>query len=354
MDRRIFMITSGAALAAPTIASARQDHIGAWTALTDMPFAAQEIYPAAFRCGGEPVVVVAGGITSGDGGRLGVTDRCAYYVAVADIWNLAATLPAPRHHLALASTEESLFAIGGFASDAEGQWRMQRDVWRIDELNREQWRAVAPLPAPQAEAVTLSHDGAIHMIGGRAPKGGRNQDWQDQTDTGAHWRYDPKADKWEPRAPLPVPRNSAAGAVLGDELFVLSGRTVASGNTPVCHAYDPKADKWREIAPMPNWTKGAPAGRGGHAAAVINRKPGAFPDSLICVFGGEWFGETEGVYEPALGYDPSRDYWNSFHPKMPRPRHGLGAVTLGDEDYIVGGATGAGAKGTCAFVDKFS
>ncbi len=346
MDRRTFLMTSGAALAGPSLARASQDHLGRWTGRTDMPFAAQEIYPAAFRCGGEPVIVVAGGITAGDGGRLGVTDKCAFYVAVADIWNMGATLPAPRHHLALASADGALFAVGGFAADEQGQWRMQRDVWRIDDLNREKWRPVAPLPLPQAEAVTLSHDGVIHVIGGRTPKGDRNQDWSDQTDTPMHWIYDPKADKWEARAPLPLARNSAAGAIWGGDLFVLSGRTVAGGNTPACHSYDGKADQWSELAPMPNWTRGAPAGRGGHAAAVMEERG-------ICVFGGEWFGDNSGVYDSNLVYDPARHRWTGYAPAMPRPRHGLGAVSLGGSIYTIGGATGAGVVGTCAFVDRF-
>lgn len=346
MDRRTFMITTGAALTAPTLARASKDRIGTWTPLGDMPFAAQEIYPAAFRCGGEPVIVVAGGITAGDSGRLGVTDKCAFYVAVADIWNIGATLPAPRHHLALASAQGALFAIGGFAADEAGQWRMQRDVWRIDDLNRENWRPVAPLPLPQAEAVTLSHDGAIHMIGGRTPKSERNQDWQDQADTGAHWRYDPQADKWEARAPLPVPRNSAAGAVLGDELFVISGRTVAGGNTPVCHAYDAQADRWREIAPLPHPLDGrAPRGQGGLAAAALKRS--------IYAFGGEWFGETSGVYADTVVYRPENGLWFPDAP-MTRPRHGLGAVALSGAIYAIGGATAPSAAGTSPFVDRLT
>ncbi len=350
MDRRTFIITSGAALTAPSLARASQDYLGdylgRWTPLTDMPFAAQEIYPAEFRCGGEPVIVVAGGITAGEGGRLGVTDKCAFYVAVADIWNMGASLPAPRHHLALAAAQGSLFAIGGFAADLEGQWRMQRDVWRIDDLNREQWRPAAPLPAPQAEAVTLTHDGAVHLIGGRTPKSARNQDWQDQTDTGAHWRYDPKADKWEARAPLPSPRNSAAGAVLDGEIYVISGRTVAGGNTPVCHAYDPSADKWREIAPLPaSENPNAPPGQGGLAAAASGKS--------IIAFGGEWFGETSGVYADAFAYIPALDKWTRTA-SMRRPRHGLGAVTLGDSIYAIGGATGPSAVGTSPYVDRFA
>lgn len=331
-------------MAAPSVALASRKFIGRWTPLTDMPFAAQEIYPAEFRCGGEPVVVVAGGITAGEGGRLDVTDQCAYYVAVADIWNMAATLPAPRHHLALASTDTSLFAIGGFAADLDGQWRMSRDVWRIDDMNRENWRPVAPLPAPQAEAVTLSHDGAIHIIGGRTPKGDRNQDWQDQTDTGAHWRYDPAADAWEARAPLPLPRNSAAGAVLGGELFVISGRTVATGNTPACHAYDPQADRWRVVAPLPaSDNPAAPRGQGGLAAAALG--------GAIYAFGGEWFGETSGVYADTFIYRGDKDGWSNGA-AMARPRHGLGAVALSGAIYAVGGATGAGANGTSGFMDR--
>lgn len=346
MDRRAFMISTGAALAAPSVARATRDYLGRWTARADMPFAAQEIYPAEFRCGGEPVIVVAGGITAGDGGKLGVTDKCAFYVAVADIWNMGATLPAPRHHLALASAGGALLAIGGFAADAEGQWRMSRDVWRIDDLNRETWRPVAPLPAPQAEAVTLSHGGLIHMIGGRTPKGERNQDWTDQTDTGAHWVYDPKTDKWDARAPLPDPRNSAAGAVLDGRLYVLSGRTVAGGNTPVCHAYDPQADRWREVAPLPQSSiPGAPHGQGGIAAASLG--------GLLLAFGGEWFGETSGVYADTFIYEAKSGFWGEA-PKMIRPRHGLGAVTLGDAIYAVGGATGPSANGTCAYLDRFN
>lgn len=67
MDRRAFLIATGAALTAPPAARASKDNLGRWTPRTDMPFAAQEIYPAEFHCGGEPVIVVAGGITAGGG-----------------------------------------------------------------------------------------------------------------------------------------------------------------------------------------------------------------------------------------------------------------------------------------------
>ena len=232
---------------------------------------------------------------------------------------------------------------------------MRADVWRIDETaiadpENGAWRPVAPLPAPQAEAVTLAHDGSIHMIGGRAPRGNKNGDWGDQTDTGAHWAYDPSRDAWDARAPLPSPRNSATGAVIDGVVYVMSGRTVAGGNTPVCEAYDPASDQWRSIAPLPAPIRqAAPRGQGGLAGGAL--------DGKLYVFGGEWFGDNAGVYADTWEYDPKADAWRAVAP-MSRPRHGLGGVSLQDETggaiYAIGGATGASAKGTSGFVDRFT
>lgn len=345
MNRRDFIASATTAAVSLGVARAESRPNSAWSALADMPFPAQEIYPCSFRCGDEPVIVNAGGIIPGKDQPLGVTAATVFYVPRADIWNEGATLPAPRHHIALAESGGVLFAIGGFFADGGGQWRMQADVWRIEDLNRGKWERTAPLPAPQAEAVTLSHDGLIHVIGGRTPTTDRNLDWTDQGDTGRHLVYDPKSDKWSEAAPLSEPRNSAAGAIVGDNLYVISGRTVVNGNNPACHAYDPRADAWRLIEPLPESSfRGAPKGRGGLAAAALGGK--------IYAFGGEWFGESAGVYPDALVYDPAKDKWKSAG-AMPRPRHGLGAVTLGEAIYVIGGATGPSAAGTSAFLDRF-
>ncbi len=73
----------------------------------------------------------------------------------------------------------------------------------------------------------------------------------------------------------------------------------------------------------------------------------------VYAVGGEWFGDTSGVYDINLVYDPARNRWSVYAREMPRPRHGLGAVSLGGSIDTIGGATGAGAVGTCSFVDRF-
>lgn len=345
MQRRRFLITAGAAsLVRPARAAPAGD--GAWAPRADMPFPVQEIYPALYRRGDAPVIVNAGGLSP----RLGdpVRRPTAVYDPAADEWTRGADLPEARHHLALAALGEptpALHAIGGFRREGLNIWAMQTQNWRIEDVATGPWEEARPLPAPQAEAMTLVHAGRIHMIGGRTPSGSRNRDWNDQTDIGVHRIYDPARDAWSEGAPLPAPRNSAAGAVLNGALYVVSGRTVAGGNTPACHAYDPAADSWREIAPLPAPIRQpAPRGQGGLAAAPLNGR--------LYAFGGEWFAGEGGVYADAWEYDPETDAWRAIA-AMARPRHGLGAVAFNDVIYAIGGASKRGGNSTNGFVDAF-
>src|SRR5690606_37334031 len=107
------------------------------------------------------------------------------------------------------------------------------------------------LPKPIGEAAPLVHEDRIHLIGGRAPAGEANSAWSDHADVADHFVLNPGATAWERAAPLPLARNSAASAVLDGALHVVSGRTVAGGQTPAHHIYDPQADAWREGEPYP-------------------------------------------------------------------------------------------------------
>jgi len=347
MQRRSFLTGASAlCLAGPARAAGDGAH-GVWRARADMPFAVQEIYPALYKGpDGEPIIVNAGGLSP----RLGDPVRRAtvVYDPATDKWLRGVDLPATRHHLALAAVDAptpALHAIGGFTREGLDLRAMQTQNWRTVDIVNGSWAAARPLPAPQAEAVTLSHGGRIHMIGGRTPAGDANKSWSDQTDTGAHRVYDPADDAWSTAAPLPFARNSAAGAVLDGALYVISGRTVAAGNTPDCHAYDPDADRWREIAPLPAPIRQrAPRGQGGLAAAALGGR--------VYAFGGEWFDGDGGVYADAWEYDPAADAWRAVA-AMTRPRHGLGAVAHDGAVYVIGGASERGGRATTGYTDRF-
>ena len=347
MNRRSMMLGTGAALAAGSVARAHdlEKPMGAWTPLADMPFAVQEIYPTAFWKAPDPsaglkpspanILVNAGGLAP-DGENF-VTNAVTFYDPAYDRWGYGTRLPEPRHHLALVSSNGYLYGVGGFARNRNGGWQMRPDCWRLDALDGA-WEVMRPMPHPRGEAASVRLGGFIHVAGGRAPSGSRNREWSDHIDTDEHWFYDASDDRWRQAAPLPTARNSSAGAVVNGVLYVIGGRTVNDGNTDAVEVYDPMSDRWNRARPMPK-------AQGGLAAAVLNGK--------IYAFGGEYFSPRPGgVFAEAWEYDPDADTWRAVA-AMPRRRHGLGAVTLGDAIYVVGGAAKVGGEETSAALDKF-
>ena len=331
--------------------------LGAWTPMADMPFAVQEIYPVAHRLllqnkgSLKPVfkslLVNAGGLTPEPGFKYNVSDKVSIYDAALNQWSSGPSLPRPAHHVALVSNNGRLYSIGGFLRDKEGGWRMRSRCYVLDDLFKGKWRDMARLPLPQAETVAVSLRGRIHVVSGRSPGGSQNQEWNDHIDTDKHWVYVAGADQWVERRPIPAPRNSAAGAVFQDALYVIGGRSVTQGNSARVDVYDPLADRWQTAAPLPpSQNSQAPIGRGGLAAAVWR--------GHIYVFGGEWRRATSGgVYSQVWEYDPKEDRWRGVA-AMPRPRHGLGAVPLQDGIYIAGGAAKPGGEETSAALDRFT
>ncbi len=339
-------VATGAMAAIPRSLAHEIESPGTWTARADMPFPAQEIYPAPFWRASDAgpslkptpfnIIVNAGGLVPDEPNN--VTSATVWFDPAADEWGYGARLPAPRHHLMLVNNNGYLYGIGGFARDARDGWRMRADCWRLGDINGP-WTPMRPMPHPQAEAVCASVGGFIHVVGGRAPAGSRNREWSDHIDTDKHWVYDAASNRWRDLAPLPTPRNSTAGVVINGVLYVIGGRTVRDGNTAAVEVYDPLADRWEKARPMPK-------AQGGLAAAALNGK--------IYVFGGEYFGsDGGGVFADAWEYDPRSDRWRAVA-AMPRPRHGLGAVRIDDKIYVIGGAAKAGGAETSAAVDAFS
>jgi hypothetical protein len=327
---------------------------GTWTRLADMPFPVQEIYPAPFWIdewdGVKPrqrgVLVNAGGLTNAPGFQHNVSARTVVYDPATNVWREGARLPEPRHHLQLCYHNGFLYAAGGFLRNERGGWQMRQQLWRLDSPEAGAWRPLTSMPAPQAECVSASLGVRLHVIGGRAPKGSQNLHWADHIDTDMHWAYHPGEDRWEARRPPPSARNSAASASVAGLLYVFGGRTVRDGNVPTTEVYDPKADRWQALSPMPKPIRQpAPRGQGGLAAAAFRGK--------IYVMGGEWFGDTSGVYADVWEYDTRADTWRAVA-AMPHPRHGLGAVALADGIYVCGGATGPSSEGVSPILERFS
>ena len=326
-----------------------------WTRLADMPMPVQEIYPAPFwtrdvsltqtrksvQTQRYNILVNAGGITGVRDGLVTATDRVFTYEPISDRWTEVSHLPEACHHLHLVPHNDSLYAIGGFTTaryrrePANYGWRMRTDVHRIDNLNR-RWQSMTPLPSPQAEAVCVSLNGIIHIVGGRAPIGSQNSRWTDHLDTDRHLAFDERSNSWVDLAPMSEPRNSAAGVAIRGVIYMFGGRKVNGRNLNISEAYDPLADRWQLMRPMP-------VAQAGLAAAALG--------STIFVFGGEYFENGGGVYSRVWAYDTREDRWHDAG-TMPTPKHGLGAVAMNNAIYVMGGATSPGGTGTSSGLER--
>jgi N-acetylneuraminic acid mutarotase len=76
--------------------------------------------------------------------------------------------------------------------------------------------------------------------------------------------YDPQADRWRTRAPMPTPRSGIAAAALNGRIFVFGGES-PSGTFGETESYEPVKNEWRSWTPMPT-------ARHGLGAAVLGRQ----------------------------------------------------------------------------------
>lgn len=313
---------------------AAQTTEGSWETAADIPYRIQEIYPALHQ----GRIYLAGGLGPDvDPAAQGVSDRVYVYDPEADDWTEGPSLPEPRHHPYLVSSGSELFAIGGFVVANGGRWSASTEILRLDE-SAGSWVKVADLLIPQSETVAAFIGGRIYIASGRAPTGSANAEWTDQGDIDRLQIFDPTTLEVSFGPSASFARNSGAGAVIDGKLYVVGGRVVGGGNVTAAEVFDPATGEWTTLAPMPN-------AQGGIAAAVL--------DGRLHVFGGEFFGpDGGGVYPESWAYDPESNSWSAIA-EMPVPRHGLGAVAVGDGIYVIAGATQAGGSGTSNRVSIF-
>lgn len=144
--------------------------------------------------------------------------------------------------------------------------------------------------------------------------------------------YDPETNKWEYKRPLPVKRMLFAAVVGPDDMiYVFGGALSAEPSTPVLNTtevYDPKADTWSSRTPMP-------APRRAHAGVL-----GA--NGKIYIMGGAGSGVDAPPLNDVFIYDPVKDTWKKG-PPMKRRRDTLVAVATPDGKIYAIGGTDVGA-----------
>ncbi len=142
---------------------------------------------------------------------------------------------------------------------------------------------------------------------------------------GSAYRYDPTLDAWEALPEMPTQRAYAAAAVAGREIYVLGGAG-GEGALATNEVFAPDRLAQGEKA----WSEGVPMpeGRAAMGAASVA--------DTIYVMGGS--GET--LQFPALAFFPQSSEWQALEAPPENLGAGLGLVSLGTSLFALGGEAG--------------
>jgi len=257
--------------------------------------------------------------------------RVQIYDVAKDEWSLGTPLPEPVHHAGAALVGRKIYQVGGFHNPFAMRDPIDT-VWAFDPAANK-WERRAPLPSPRGAMVVAAVGDLIYAAGGehRRPAGspvpkGAPAAYEPIADLAV---YDPKADRWQVLPAMRFARDHAYVGSINGRLYVVGGRDRPKYDITAVEEYDPASRAWTERA-------GMPTGRSGGAAAVLGGK--------LYVFGGEGNDASPiGLFDEVEAFDPASNSWVRFG-SMPLPRHSHTAATVGDRIYLPGGSTRRGGN----------
>src|SRR5258708_2336835 len=151
-----------------------------------------------------------------------------------DKWAKKKPMPLASHHVSFTEYKGKIYAFGGFVLPQSGPaaWVPIDNAWEYDPAT-DNWKALAPLPTKRGSPVAVTVGDKMYVIGGATTLPGSTavHPARPHYSVGAVEEYDPSANTWRARAPIPTPRNHAAAGVGSGKVY-LSGRGRRCGHPP--------------------------------------------------------------------------------------------------------------------------
>ena len=309
-------------LLVPAVAFAQ----GKWVKLAPFPEPAEELLGAA--AGGKMYVFC--GLAPG----WKPTGYVYEYDPATDKWAKKKPMPLLSHHVSFTEYNGKIYAFGGFRYPDSGPaaWVPIDNAWEYDPA-ADTWKALAPMPTKRGSPVAVTVGNKMYVIGGATTPPGSNEPavhpQRPHISVSTVEEYDPAANTWRARSPMPTPRNHATAGVVNGKVYVIGGRVGAafisagSSNVDVVEEYDPATDSWGSARAR------MPSARSAMASGVYGGR--------IYVTGGE--GQNAQMmytFRALEAYDPAANRWTLL-PSMPVSRHGLAGAVVGNRLHMVSG-----------------
>jgi N-acetylneuraminic acid mutarotase len=174
------------------------------------------------------------GLASLNGRIYAISSRNESYDPASDSWQQHAPLPHGGAHLGIAAVGSHVFAFS-----AEGPSLCAQNM--AFDPESDSWQARSPIPTPRLFASVVALGDRIYVMGGLGyDDKGRLGLVRNEVEV-----YDPAADRWEKKQPIPDGVSGTAG-VFDDRIFL-----VGDGSKEI-HAYDPRTEQWSRTTDLPH------------------------------------------------------------------------------------------------------
>ena len=151
------------------------------------------------------------------------------YDPPANKWTKKKPMALPAHHLALTELNGKIYVFGGFTEGKIGNlaaWTPIDNAFEYDPVS-DSWKALAPMPTKRGAAVAATVGGKMYVIGGATTAPGATNPAIHPTVAqrvlSTVEEYDPAANTWRTRSPMPTPRNHTAAGVVDGKIYVIGG-----------------------------------------------------------------------------------------------------------------------------------
>jgi N-acetylneuraminic acid mutarotase len=238
------------------------------------------------------------------------------------VWHTAAPAPTKRTEVAAVTLRDKIYVVGGFEQPGFSNLMNFAITASVEEYDpsADRWNTKAPMP------VGLHHVGIgvtgeqIYVIGGYMQSG--LTVWEPVATV---YAYDPATNTWDQRAPMPSPRGALSVTEHEGKLYAIGGYD-RKANSAAVEVYDPQRNTWTSRAPLPT-------PRDHLAAATVSGK--------VYAIGGRLNGDYRRNLSVTEVYDPLTDRW-TLAPDLPTARSGITAAEVGGKVYVFGGEGGDG------------
>jgi uncharacterized repeat protein (TIGR01451 family) len=233
------------------------------------------------------------------------------YDIATDTWSTGADMLTARYYLDCEAINAKIYCAGGYPTSGNAELQ-------IYDIATDTWSTGAPLPAGRYAYTAVALDGRYYVIGGYTTS------YQ-----ASILAYDPLTDTWDTTlADMSIARRDAMSGVIGGKIYVISGRSSASGYLDSAEVYDPVTDAWSPFASLPvsSWLMAA--------EGVI--------DDRYLIFAGGYLNSTATASNFAWAYDAVTDSYIQLA-TMNHLLYGAGGASDGSNFYVVSGRAYDGA-----------